>query len=117
MGTGVSVVPSGSFAPSSPRQPPRWKSLIITTSRFGSVDSARMLPATFSAGENRVDDGLGVAVSTDASAAIAPRSNATGCRRPSQNNTTEPRSDAVSPAICVAAAACARAHRSPNPML
>ena len=48
--TGVTVAPAGSRAPSSPRQPPRWKSLISTTSRRGSGDSARMLPATLSAG-------------------------------------------------------------------
>ncbi len=39
---------------------------MMTTSRFGSVDSVRMLPATLSAGENLVDEGLGVAESTDA---------------------------------------------------
>ena len=39
---------------------------MMTTSRFGSVDSVRMLPATLSAGENLVAEGLGVAESTDA---------------------------------------------------
>ena len=37
---------------------------MITTSRLGSVDSVRMLPATLRAGENLVDEGLGVAEST-----------------------------------------------------
>ncbi len=48
--TGVMMLPGGRRDPSSPRQPLRWKSLIRTTSRCGSGDSARMLPATFSAG-------------------------------------------------------------------
>ena len=48
--TGVSTAPSGSRTPSAPRQPPRWKSVISTTSRRGCVDSPRMLPASFRAG-------------------------------------------------------------------
>jgi hypothetical protein len=48
--TGVRMAPSGSLTPSAPRQPPRWKSVTSTTSRRGSVDSARMLPASLSTG-------------------------------------------------------------------
>src|SRR5262245_41015567 len=95
MATGVSVVPSGSLAPSSPRHPLRWKSLMITTSRFGSVDSARMLPATLRAGENLVAEGLGAAEST-----VACRRDRSDVERiwisaPDPNSTTEPRSDAL----------------------
>jgi hypothetical protein len=49
-GTGVSRAPCGRRAPSSPRHPARWKSLIRIASRCGRCESARMLPATFSAG-------------------------------------------------------------------
>ena len=54
---GVNVVPSGSRRFSSRTQPLRWKSLIMTTSRVCSVESASTRCASFSAG--RVPRGLG----------------------------------------------------------
>jgi hypothetical protein len=80
---------------------------MITTSRLGNVDSARMLPATFSAGENLVDEGLGVAEST-----VAVRRERSDVERswisaPDPKKTTDPRSDALIPAIRSRAAACA----------
>ena len=50
IGTGLNVVPSGSRRFSSRTQPLRWKSLIMTTSRVCSVESASMRCASFSAG-------------------------------------------------------------------
>ncbi len=63
MATGLNVVPSGSRRFSSRTQPLRWKSLIMTTSRVCSVESASTRCASFSAGAYRVASALTLAPS------------------------------------------------------
>ena len=111
--TGVSVLPAGRRAPSSPRHPLRWKSLMRMASFRGSGDSARMLPATFNAGPNRVAAGVGIAVSIDAIKRSFSAVDRSAMSAPDEKSTTEPRSDAPSLLIASRAAAFARSHRSP----
>ena len=61
--TGVTTVPGGNATPSSPFHPVRWKSLMMTASRFGNSDSSKIVWANFRAGPYRVPSALRLAVS------------------------------------------------------
>ena len=78
---------------------------MITTSRRGSVDSARTLPATFSAGENLVAASPGLAVSAAAFRRSRSEVDRSWMSAPDEKSTSEPRSDAFSFANSARAAA------------
>ena len=84
-----------------------------TTSRRGSCESARMLPATLSAGAKRVADAPGLAVDTAAVSAVRSGADRTAISAPEPKSTTDPRSAAPRLPICSCAAARARSQRSP----
>ncbi len=81
---------------------------MITTSRRGSVDSATTLPATFSAGENLVAASPGFAVATAAFRRSFSDVDRSWMSAPEENNTSDPRSEALSLSNSARAAAMAR---------
>src|SRR6185436_9698812 len=100
-----------------PRQPTRWKSLMMTTSRLGSVVSARMPPATFNAGAYRVAPAPGLAAAMAADNGERSIEARTAMSAPDENSTTEPRSEPDILLIASWAAERARSQRSAKPML